>query len=66
MLSGGQDVFVEPVQVRRWFEHLRSEDKTLKIYPEAFHLLWNDLDRNAVLADIAHWLSAHRPVCLNT
>ena len=66
VLSGGQDVFVEPVQVRRWFERLRSEDKTLKIYPEAFHLLWNDLDRNAVLADVAHWLSAHRPVRLNT
>jgi alpha-beta hydrolase superfamily lysophospholipase len=66
VLSAGQDVFVEPGQVRKWFERLGSEDKTFKTYPEAFHLLWNDLDRDAVLADVAQWLDARCPARLNT
>jgi hypothetical protein len=33
-----------------------SKDKTLKLYPGAFHDLLNDLGREAVAADIIEWI----------
>ena len=58
VLAGGQDVYVEVDRIREWFERLATPDKTLKIYPEAFHCLWNDLDRDWVVADVLAWLEA--------
>ncbi len=57
VLSAGQDVYIEMRQTRSWFDAIASEDKTLREYPEAFHLLWNDWDRDAVLDDIAAWIA---------
>ena len=56
VLAGGGDVFLRPEQVRAWFDTLGSEDRTFRIYPEAYHLLWNDWDRKIVLGDILAWL----------
>lgn len=56
VMAAGQDVFVDTTQIRGWFKDLAAPDKTLHIYPEAFHCLWNDLDRATVIADILNWL----------
>jgi len=56
VLAGGGDVFLRPEQVRAWFDSLGSEDRTFRLYPQAYHLLWNDWDREIVLGDIADWL----------
>ncbi|HEY5706575.1 MAG TPA: alpha/beta fold hydrolase [Terrimicrobiaceae bacterium] len=66
VLTGGQDIFLRPEQVRDWFERLAAADKTFKLYPEAYHLLWNDWDKDLVLADILSWLNKRSAVYLNT
>ncbi len=58
VLAAGQDVYVRPDQIRMWFDQLAAPDKTFRIYPEAHHLLWNDWDREQVMADIFAWMSA--------
>lgn len=58
VLAAGQDVFIRPEQVEAWFRQMAAPDKTFRLYPEAHHLLWNDWDKEAVLADILAWLKA--------
>ncbi len=66
VLAAGQDVFLRPEQVRAWFDRLAASDKTFQVYPEAYHLLWNDWDKELVLADILAWLNERSGVPLNT
>ena len=56
VLAAGQDCFVKPGQIETWFERIPSSDKTLRLYPEAYHLLWHDWDREAVVEDLREWL----------
>ena len=56
VLSGGKDVFVHPERISEWFGTLAAQDKVLKLYPEAYHCLWNDYDRELVIADVLSWL----------
>ena len=57
VLSAGCDCFVQPTQISTWFEKITAEDKKLHIYPEAYHLLWNDWDKETVMNDIHAWLT---------
>jgi lysophospholipase len=66
VLAAGQDVFLRPEQVMEWFARLASSDKSFKLYSEAYHLLWNDWDKDAVLADVLLWLNERSSVRLNT
>ena len=66
VLAAGQDVFVRPEQLRGWFDRLAAKDKTYRLYPEAYHLLWNDWDKDTVLADILSWLNERSAARLNT
>ncbi len=58
VLAAGRDVFLRAEQVKTWFGHLASPDKTYRLYENAYHCLWNDWEREAVLRDIAEWLEA--------
>lgn len=64
VLAAGQDAYILPRQVRAWFDSLPSRDKTFRLYPTAYHLLWNDWDRELVMADILAWLDA-RAECVS-
>lgn len=64
VLAAGQDVFLTPEQVLRWFEKIPAADKTFLLYPEAFHLLWNDWDSEHVLRDVMAWLDARAAVSI--
>jgi lysophospholipase len=55
VLAAGQDCFIRAGQVRAWFDLLASREKTYIEYPESYHVLWNDLGREKVLADIRSW-----------
>ena len=66
VLAAGHDVFLRPEQVRAWFDRLAATDKTFRVYPEAYHLLWNDWDKELVLADIVAWLNQHAAMPVNT
>jgi len=56
VLAAGNDCFVKVAQIERWFASLGSEDKTLHVYGDSYHLLWHDLDCDRVLADVAKWV----------
>ena len=66
VLAGGQDVFLRPEQIRAWFDRIAASDKTFRVYPEAYHLLWHDWDKDTVLADILGWLNERSSARLNT
>jgi alpha-beta hydrolase superfamily lysophospholipase len=59
MILGAADTVVDPTATRAFFDRLGSADKTLKVYPEALHEPLNDVEREAVVADILAWLSRH-------
>jgi len=58
VLVAGKDCFVGVSQIEEWFGKLGSTDKTLKVYSEAYHLLWHDHDRDTVLSDVGQWLKS--------
>lgn len=58
VLAAGRDCFVRAEQIETWFHRIPSTDKTLRHYPEAYHLLWHDWDREAVVEDLREWLDA--------
>lgn len=66
VMVGGNDVYIEPRQVKAWFDRIAAEDRTFREYPEAYHLLWNDFDREAVLHDIMAWIEARIPATART
>lgn len=61
VLAAGKDCFVQVSQVEAWFGRIGARDKTLRVYPEAYHLLWHDHDRESVLADVGAWLKSRLP-----
>jgi alpha-beta hydrolase superfamily lysophospholipase len=65
VMVGGNDVYIESRQVKAWFDRLAAEDRTFREYSEAYHLLWNDFDREAVLHDIMTWIDARVPATTN-
>src|SRR5262249_7797374 len=52
ILHGTADQATRPRGSQRFFDTAGSRDKTLKLYEGAFHDLFNDLDKEVVIADI--------------
>ena len=57
VLAAGQDCYVRVDQIRSWFDEIAASDKTLNVYPDAYHLLWHDWDRDNVVSDLGKWLN---------
>jgi acylglycerol lipase len=55
LLHGGNDAMASPEGSRFLLENISSEDKTLKIYPELYHEIFNEPERETVLADMLEW-----------
>ena len=58
IIHGTADRATRPEGSRTFFDRAGSPDKTLKLYEGAFHDPLNDLDREAVIADIVSWLDS--------
>jgi acylglycerol lipase len=61
VVHGAKDAATPAKGSQRFFDLVKSADKTLEIFPEGYHELLNDLDRDAALALILGWLEARRP-----
>jgi len=59
VLHGGDDGIVLPYASRKLYEALASADKTLKIYESLRHEIFNEVEREKVLSDVAEWLEKH-------
>ena len=58
-LHGEKDSVVSADGSRFLFEHVKSSDKTLRIYPQGVHEPHNDVDHEQVMADVEAWLRQH-------
>jgi alpha-beta hydrolase superfamily lysophospholipase len=59
LAHGDADRLVKIEGSRRIMTMLAATDKTLKVFPGAFHELHNDLDRGAFFAAVDEWLRRH-------
>jgi len=58
ILHGEDDQIVTPEASRFMYDHIASTDKTLKMYPQYYHEILNELGREEVMADITGWIEA--------
>ncbi len=56
VLYARHDVFIGEERVEAFFARLPGPDKELTLYPESYHLLLHDHDRDEVLERITGWL----------
>lgn len=57
MQLAGRDRIVSTPAAQQFFERLNISKKELHIYPDSFHEIFNDLDRDSAFADIKYFLS---------
>lgn len=57
VLYNGHDIFIKPAQVENVVALMPTPDKTLRFFPNSYHLLLHDYDRDKVLAEIDRWLA---------
>ena len=55
-LQAGEDKLVDPLATRAIYEQVPHNRKAFKLYPEMYHEIFNDPDRQVVFADILAWL----------
>jgi acylglycerol lipase len=55
-LHGGSDKIVPAAFSKRLHDLVPAKDKTLVIYPESYHEIFNDLDKETVYKDMTDWL----------
>ncbi len=58
ILHGGADALVDSSASSELYAGLRVADKKLTIYPGHFHELFNEPERESVLADVTAWMLA--------
>ena len=59
LIQGGADRLVDPEGAQMLFETVQSSDKTIKIYKGLYHEIFNEPERDQVLADVEGWLENH-------
>lgn len=59
IMHGTGDRIVPNEGSRLLYAQCASQDKTLRIYEGAYHEMWNDIEKIAVMAGICDWLGAH-------
>lgn len=59
---GEADSLVPLAGARPVIDAIGAPDKTLITYPGLFHEIYNEPEKDAVIADLARWLEAHAPI----
>ena len=57
VVHGEEDRMVSAEGSRRLVEHVGSRDVELKVYPRLYHEVFNEPERDRVLADVTEWIS---------
>lgn len=60
IVQGGQDSMVAPQGAQALYDKIQSQDKQLKIYPDAYHEVLNEPEGPDMLNVIEQWLKRHR------
>ena len=56
ILHGGGDKVVPPVSSQLLYDKVASEDKTLTFYPELYHEIFNEFEKDEIIATVVNWL----------
>jgi alpha-beta hydrolase superfamily lysophospholipase len=64
ILHGTADKVVPVAGSQYLYEHIGSQDKTLKLYEGLFHEIHNEPEQKMVLDDVVQWLNRQRPAKL--
>lgn len=56
---GAADHIADPRASEAVFQRLGSDDKQLKLYPGLRHEIFNEVERDRVIAELVTWLKAH-------
>lgn len=56
LLHGEKDRLTAPEGSTFLYEHVASKEKDLKIYPDLFHEIFNEPEKDAVLTDMTDWI----------
>jgi len=59
IVQGKADKLVDPAGSQMLYDKASSKDKTLKMYPGLYHEVFNEPEREQVLADVEKWLELH-------
>lgn len=57
ILHGEDDKIVDPSCSKKFYERISSEDKKLKTYPELYHEILNEKEKEEVIRDIIIWVN---------
>lgn len=61
LMHGEADLLTSPAGSQEFLDAVSSEDKTIRLYPKLYHEIFNEPEKEAVLADMTNWLEAHLP-----
>ena len=61
LFHGDADRLTDPAGSREIHDHWGGQDRTLRLWPGSRHETLNDLDREAVAAELFEWVAAHCP-----
>ncbi len=59
LVHGEADRLNLPGGIRDFFERVPGTDKTLRIYPEMYHELHNDIGYDRIVSDLERWIERH-------
>ncbi len=59
ILHGTADTLASPAGSQFLAEHVASPDRELKLYPGLFHEIFNEPERDSVIADVTGWIGKH-------
>ncbi|HJV44920.1 MAG TPA: lysophospholipase [Bacillota bacterium] len=57
--QAGSDYVVSAQKVRQWFESVPLKDKTYRDWPELYHEILNEPEREEVIAEMIKWMIMH-------
>jgi acylglycerol lipase len=61
IMHGTVDKATVPAGSQFFYDHVGSQDKTLKLYEGHYHDLFNDYGKDEVMADTTDWINRHLP-----
>lgn len=59
LLHGGCDRMTSPEGSRLLAQQLGAADRTLRVYPQLYHEIFNEPERDQVIGDLLAWCEAH-------
>lgn len=62
LMHGEQDAMASPAGARFLYDAVSSADKQLKLYPDLYHEILNEPERDQVIADLLAWCDQRVPV----